>query len=69
MNYQKIWTKNGSIYYDYVRVGGWDTGNLTIDTKIVFWPNPRVEMRAPVVESVCSKPCPKGQVKVCLHIS
>ena len=57
-------SKNGTVIYDYVRVGGWDSGNLTIDGQKVFWPNPEGQRGASVVESVCSKPCPKGEVKV-----
>lgn len=59
MNYQKI---NGT-KYDYVRIGGWDSGNLTINNRQIYWPR-RASHGATLVESVCSKPCPKGQVKV-----
>ncbi|XP_064628882.1 metabotropic glutamate receptor 1-like isoform X2 [Lineus longissimus] len=58
MNYQKILTSNGSYRYDYVQVGAWDTGNLTMNNSAIFWPK-----RASKVDSVCSKPCPVGQVK------
>ena len=64
MNYQEIVSSNGSVMYDYVRVGGWDSGNLTIDSQKILWPNQKRKDGAAMVESVCSKPCPKGQVKV-----
>ena len=42
-------------------------GNLTMDDNRIFWPNSAVKLGAPMVESVCSRPCPKGQVKVLLR--
>ena len=69
LNYQKTVSKNGTEIFDYVRVGGWDSGNLTIDGQKVFWPNPEGQRGASVVESVCSKPCPKGEVKVTGNLS
>ncbi len=59
-----MFLENGTEVFDYVRVGGWDSGNLTIDKNRVFWPNPGGQRSGHVVESVCSKPCPKGEVKV-----
>ena len=64
MNFQKIVSPNGSVHYDYVRVGSWDSGNLTMEDNRIFWPNRRGAVGANAVESVCSKQCPKGQVKV-----
>lgn len=64
LNYQKTVSANGSVMYDYVRVGGWDSGNLTIDSRRIYWPNARDRRAATIPESVCSKPCPKGEVKV-----
>ena len=64
MNFQKLVTDNGSVYYDYVRIGGWKRGNLTMDDSKIYWPSRAAASWAPMVESVCSKPCPKGQVKV-----
>ena len=64
MNFQKIKRPDGEIRYGYVRVGGWDNGNLTMEDSKIFWPNRDQSIGAPMVESVCSRPCPKGQVKV-----
>ena len=64
MNFQKVVDANGTVKYEYVRVGGWDSGNLTMESNKIFWPNDRHIRGAPVIESVCSKPCPPGEVKV-----
>lgn len=55
---------NGKTHYKYVRIGGWDSGNLTIDEAKISWPALATKSNMPLVESVCSKPCPKGQIKV-----
>ena len=133
MNFQKMPGPNGTFTYDYVRIGGWDSGkfstnivscfiretswikkfqyeefapvfclkwnlyditckvahdypcfhifvwvgnpldppfagNLTVDDNRIFWPNKGVKLGAAMVESVCSKPCPKGEVKVLLEL-
>ena len=64
MNFQRVPTTNGSFEYEYVRIGGWDNGNLSMNSGKIFWPNKLAESGAPVVESVCSKPCPRGEIKV-----
>lgn len=54
LNYQKH--KDGT--YEYVRVGEWNNGTLKLDENALqFGPNG-------TIESVCSKPCPRGQKKV-----
>lgn len=46
--------------YDYINVGSWHEGLLSIsDYKLM---TNRTEM----VRSVCSEPCSKGQIKVCM---
>ncbi len=64
MNYQRITQPNGSYHYEYVRIGGWDSGNLTMNDNKIFWPNAKRTSGASIVESVCSSPCGKGHVKV-----
>ncbi|MFT7797572.1 metabotropic glutamate receptor 1-like [Arapaima gigas] len=45
-------------HYDYINVGSWHEGVLTIDDY-------RIQMnRSGVVRSVCSDPCSRGQIKV-----
>ncbi|XP_067125897.1 metabotropic glutamate receptor 1-like isoform X1 [Centruroides vittatus] len=56
MNFQKL--KDGS--YDYILVGTWNSENLTIHRKIQ-WITQSKDGGPP--ESVCSKPCPRGQAK------
>ena len=68
MNFQRLQTTNGSYYYDYVRIGGWDSGNLTISNQAIQWPQKLGGAKHNrVVDSVCSKPCEKGKVKVRLQ--
>ena len=67
MNFQKITTENGTVY-EYVRIGGWKNGNLTMEDSKIFWPNLQAEHGAPPVESICSEPCPGGEVKVRTHL-
>jgi len=65
MNYQKYWSPDGGNYtYKYTRIGGWIDGNLTINDKMIFWPNPGAHFNAPAVQSFCSDPCPRGHIKV-----
>lgn len=46
--------------FDYINVGSWHEGLLSIsDYKLM---TNRTEM----VRSVCSEPCSKGQIKVCM---
>ncbi len=46
--------------YHYINVGSWHEGLLSIsDDKLM---TNRTEM----VRSVCSEPCSKGQIKVCM---
>ncbi|KPP57463.1 hypothetical protein Z043_124810 [Scleropages formosus] len=54
MNLQYV----GGARYDYINVGSWHKGVLTIDDY-------RIQMnRSEVVRSVCSEPCSRGQIKV-----
>lgn len=47
--------------YDYVLIGTWHEGVLNIDDY-------RIQMnKSGMVRSVCSEPCLKGQIKVCLE--
>ncbi|KAL1476736.1 hypothetical protein MTO96_018209, partial [Rhipicephalus appendiculatus] len=56
MNYQQL----GEHHYDYVQVGSWVNGTLTM-TGDVQWH--RAQRTVPPV-SICSLPCEKGKVKV-----
>lgn len=56
MNFQKL----PSGKYDYVKVGSWDNGTLTVESEIVVFNGTSNE--AP--QSVCSMPCDAGQFKV-----
>ena len=69
MNYQPVTFHNGTYTYDYVAVGGWDQGNITIYTEKVFFPGQQFGSGPSTVKSVCSEPCPSGQVKVCVVFS
>ena len=65
MNYQKYRVPGEANYaYKYTRVGGWIEGNLTINERMIFWPNPTSRFNASPVQSFCSEPCPRGHVKV-----
>ena len=68
MNFQRVPGADGNHSYQYVRIGGWDNGNLTMDDHKILWPVKALSA-APLVESVCSRPCPKGQIKVSNSIS
>lgn len=61
MNFQKIKDETGNVTYKYVRVGSWETGQLSINESIIYWPSSGFGSE---VESVCSDPCTKGSVKV-----
>ncbi|KAF3849894.1 hypothetical protein F7725_019613 [Dissostichus mawsoni] len=54
MNLQGV----GEEHYDYLKVGSWHEGIITIDDD-KLWMN-----RSDIVRSVCSEPCSKGQIKV-----
>lgn len=60
MNFQKIKDEMGNVTYKYVRVGSWETGQLSINESIIYWPSSGFGSE---VESVCSDPCTKGSVK------
>lgn len=70
MNFQKIKDEAGNVTYKYVRVGSWETGQLSMNESLIYWPSSGFGSE---VESVCSDPCTKGSVKVrkslavCLH--
>ena len=58
MNFQE---RRGS--YGYHKVGQWDNGKLELEQPFQW--NPKTEKNdfSRVVESVCSKPCRRGEVK------
>lgn len=67
MNFQEL--KKGE--YDYVQVGEWNSGGHFRINKSIQWPlklvtpsNGNQSSQLSIPESVCSKPCPKGQAKV-----
>ena len=64
MNYQPVTTLNDSYIYDYVQVGSWDQGNITIFPDQVFFPGQKFRSGPSTVNSICSEPCPPGEVKV-----
>ena len=49
--------------YEYQKIGWWDSGNLYLK-HLIQWPNVTEEDHERKIESVCSKPCEKGKVKV-----
>lgn len=58
MNFQKNGDK-----FDYVQVGAWNDGELNLTSKIQWNYNWNLsDDQTPA--SICSLPCPKGQVKV-----
>ncbi|ELT88339.1 hypothetical protein CAPTEDRAFT_89748 [Capitella teleta] len=63
MNFQRLLTDNGTYYYDYVHVGDWDSGNLTMNRESIQWPSPSHGVTSMEVDSICSKPCENGKVK------
>lgn len=62
MNFQFIPENNS---YDYKHVGSWDSGRLNLFQPFRWNPMHLTE-GSDLPESVCSKPCEKGKVKVCL---
>lgn len=58
MNLQSV-SDEGDGRYDYLKVGSWHEGVLSIDD-YKLWLN-----SSEMVRSVCSEPCSKGQIKVC----
>ena len=56
MNFQE---RHGA--YKYHKVGQWDNGNLQLEQPFQ-WNRENEDLN--VVESVCSKPCRRGEVKV-----
>lgn len=76
MNYQELPHKRGE--YDYVKVGEWESGEKSSFSinQMIQWPREReitlqtnfTEIKVlnkifTLPESVCSKPCPRGQAK------
>ncbi|XP_074651721.1 metabotropic glutamate receptor 5-like [Tubulanus polymorphus] len=59
MNFRPIRLENGTVKYIYREVGQWDRRNLTMNRSAIYW-----HRNGEGVVSVCSRPCPKGQVKV-----
>lgn len=62
MNFQQI----GPDEYDYVHVGSWISGGDFNLFRPLQWPTIAINGSLPP-ESVCSKPCPKGQAKVYIY--
>lgn len=60
MNLQSV-GDSGEGRYDYINVGSWHEGILSIDD-YKLWLN-----SSDMVRSVCSEPCSKGQIKVRLQ--
>ena len=56
MNFQ---VRNG--LYNYHKVGQWDNGHLQLEHPFQ-WSREHQHLKVP--ESVCSKPCRRGEVKV-----
>lgn len=54
MNFKHI----GEDEYGYIHVGSWDQGGLQMNDEEI-WSN-----NSDVIQSVCSEPCQKGQIKV-----
>lgn len=54
MNFKHI----GEDEYAYIHVGSWDQGGLQMNDQEI-WSN-----SSDVIQSVCSEPCQKGQIKV-----
>ncbi len=63
MNFQRLQTSNGTYFYDYVQIGAWDSGNLTMNSSAIMFPNQK-NTESELIESVCSKPCSVGEIKV-----
>lgn len=55
MNFKHI----GEEEYAYIHVGSWDQGGLKMNDEEI-WSN-----NSDVIQSVCSEPCQKAQIKVC----
>lgn len=66
MNFQRFEGEGDeNATYAYVKVGSWNNGVLVMNDTNIYWPGiGRYPTR--IVESVCSKPCKKGYVKVSL---
>ncbi|XP_022654020.1 metabotropic glutamate receptor 5-like isoform X3 [Varroa destructor] len=58
MNFQQVSPDK----YDYVQVGAWVNGILNLTAPIQWSPQFHLKADSPPV-SICSNPCPKGQVK------
>uniref|UniRef100_A0A0B7B0T2 G-protein coupled receptors family 3 profile domain-containing protein n=3 Tax=Arion vulgaris TaxID=1028688 RepID=A0A0B7B0T2_9EUPU len=66
LNYQPILTPDGNITYDYITIGHWMTGSLTLNGHDVHWPRSLrsgQKENVGIVRSVCSEPCKRGQAK------
>ncbi|XP_059166231.1 metabotropic glutamate receptor 5-like [Physella acuta] len=63
LNYQPVMKQDGNISYEYVTIGHWITGNLTLNTSNMYWPRWRGRKPGEKVRSICSEPCKWGQVK------
>lgn len=61
MNFQYMQENNS---YDYKHVGSWDSGRLDLFQPFKWNPRHLADDNIDLPESVCSKPCEKGKVKV-----
>lgn len=52
---------NGNETYKYEVIGKWNSGVLTMDDHIIYWPQ---YYQGHVPKSICSEECPKGHIKV-----
>lgn len=51
--------RTGEDEYSYNHVGSWDQGGLKMNDEEI-WSN-----NSEIIQSVCSEPCQKAQIKVC----
>lgn len=53
--------RTGEDEYAYIYVGSWDQGGLKMNDEEI-WSN-----NSDIIQSVCSEPCQKAQIKVCTY--
>lgn len=51
--------ETGEDEFSYIHVGSWDQGGLKMNDEEI-WSN-----TSEIIQSVCSEPCQKAQIKVC----
>lgn len=59
MNFKLV----GQDEYAYIHVGSWDQGGLQMNDEEI-WSN-----NSDIIQSVCSEPCQKAQIKVSPHFN